>query len=373
MKKVFIILTTIFFIILIPFFVYGEESEYKDFYEYSGIKDIENSMNDDTKSLLETEGISIDDSRWVDNLKTENVFSHVFYFLESGMKIPVKCGASIIAVILIAAVFKYYRKDMSTNTATKLAVTLAVISTMASGIWSSISGAINVIKSSSSFMLSFVPAYMGILSVTGAPATAAASGGMILLSAEFTAAAAAFGQSAVIGAYLALSIGSAILPDGGRASIAETFKKAGMWAMSLCATVFLGVLGAKNAINSAADGMAIRSAKFILGTCVPVAGNALSGAVNTVSASLSVLKSSVGIYGVLALAVMLLPVLFELLIWRLVLLLTGGICEIFGCQEISKLLKSIDGVFALLLFAVLIVGATFIISLSTVVSAGRGM
>ena len=353
--------------------VFGEEAPYDEFYDFSEIKRIEDSVSEDAKNLFEEENIDIKDYKWVNNLKTKNLFFHIIGFLKNGAKTPLKAGFLIVAVVLMAAAIRFYQNGKPVDTAVKLAITLAVLGILFSGVWSSITAAVNSVKACSSFMLSFVPVYMGILSAAGAPATAAASGGMILLSAEVTAAAAAFGQSAVIGAYLALCVGSSVSPLISNSGIAETFKKTGIWFLSLCSTVFLGLLSAKSAVNSAADSMTVKTAKYILGTCVPVAGNALSGAVNSVSASLAVLKSSVGIYGIAAVAVMLLPILSELLIWRLVLLLSSGICEVFSLSETSGLLKAVDGVFALLTGAVLIVGITFIISLSVVVSAGKGI
>ena len=72
-------------------------------------------------------------------------------------------------------------------------------------------------------------------------------------------------------------------------------------------------------------------------------------------------------------AVMFLPALTELLIWRFVLLFTGGVCSLFSLGEAGKLLKALDGVLALLIGAVLTVGATFIISLAVVIGTVRGM
>jgi stage III sporulation protein AE len=141
--------------------------------------------------------------------------------------------------------------------------------------------------------------------------------------------------------------------------------------MALVSTVFLGVLSAGTAVNATADSVSLKTAKFIIGTCVPVAGTALSGAVSTVSSSLSLLKSSVGIYGVVALAVTALPVITELLLWRLVLGVGGAVCALFSLDETQKLFKAVDGMLAFLTGALLLVEATFIISLSVCVSAGR--
>lgn len=372
MKKTLIILVffTLFFHFSFP--VYGE-NEYKDIYEYSGIDDVQDELDENTRSFFDDQNIDITNYSWVDNLKTEGIISHIWAFAKSGAKTPIKSGFAVLSIILIAAAFKFYRSDRSLDAVIKFALSLSVMACLFSGVFSSIKAAVNVTKGSASFMMSFVPVYMGVLSASGAPTTAASGGGMLLLSAEFVAAAAAFGQSAIIGAYLALSISSSVSPIMNKSGFADTFKRTGLWIMSLLSTVFLGVLGAKNAINSAADSVTVRTAKYILGTCVPVAGTALSGAVNTVSASMSVLKSSVGIYGVVALAVMFLPIILELLIWRLVLSATSGICSVFDIDQTGKLLKAIDGIFSILVGTLLMVGATFIISLASVVSASRGI
>ncbi len=370
MKKIIIVIC---FLFLFSFSVSAETNEYENIYEYSHAYDIENSLDESVKSFFDDSGINIDDSDWINKLNTESVFSHIWKVFKSGAKAPIKAGLSVLAITLIAAAFKIYGDGNAADIAVKFAVTLSVFSVLSVSISGSIGAAVDMMKGCSSFMLSFVPVYMGIVSISGAPAHAASSSAMLLFSAEFISSAVAFLQSAVLGAYLALSISSSVSPIMNKSGLAEAFKKTGIWVMSLCSTVFLGLLGAKSAVNSAADGVAVRTAKYILGTCVPVAGQALSGAVNTVSASLSVIKTSVGIYGIVALVLMLLPVLFELLIWRLVLLLTGGICSLFSVDETSKLLKALDGVLALLIGAVLTVGATFIISLSVVIGAGRGI
>ena len=372
MKKT-IILTATVLVFLFSFSVSAQESDYKDIYEYSGISETEKSLDENARNFFDSENIDITDYNWTESLKPESIFKHIINTVKNGVKAPLKCGLSVVSIVLIAAAVRLYRKGSSTDTAINLAVTLASFTILFSGVWGSITASVNAVKSSSSFMLSFVPVYMGILSISGAPATATASGSMLLLVSELAAAVAAFGQSAIIGAYLALSIGSSVSPITEKSGLDEVFKKTGVWILSLCSTVLLGILGAKSAVSAAADNMSVRTAKFILGTCVPVAGNALSGAVGTVSTSLSVLKSSVGIYGVVALAAMLIPILLELLIWRFSFLLTGAVCEIFSASKTSKLIKSFDGVFSLLTGGVLIIGATFIISLSVVVSAGRSI
>ena len=127
----------------------------------------------------------------------------------------------------------------------------------------------------------------------------------------------------------------------------------------------------QTAINSSADTLTAKTARFIIGSSVPVAGGVLSEALGTVLSSVTLLKSSIGIYGAVACAAILLPLITELLIWRAVLIITAGAAGLFSLPQISGLLKAVDSMMSVLLGIILTVGAVFIISLAVVVSAGR--
>ena len=92
---------------------------------------------------------------------------------------------------------------------------------------------------------------------------------------------------------------------------------------------------------------------------------------NTVTASMGLLKSSIGIYGALACAVTLLPLVIELLIWRAVLLISSSVSEIFSLGGIAGLLRAIDSMLSVLIGIILLVGAMFVISLAAVVTGVR--
>ena len=72
-------------------------------------------------------------------------------------------------------------------------------------------------------------------------------------------------------------------------------------------------------------------------------------------------------------AVMFLPVLAELLMWRLILNLSSGICAVFSVDGASKFLKAVDSMLSLLVGALLLTEAMFVISLSITIGAGRAV
>ena len=373
MKKVLILFSALIFAAALFCPAYAEENYYSELYEQSGAEEIENSLSDTAREFFTRENIDPGDYNWVNSFNAENVFSHIWNFIKSGAKTPFKAGFSLLSIILIAAAVRAFKSDRQVDSSLKFAVTLAVCGTLIYGVWGTVNAAVNVIKGTGSFMLAFTPVFMGIVSVSGAPVSAAAGGGMLLAAAEFTGGTMAFFITALMGAYLSVSICAGVSPLLNSTGLSELLKKTGMWLMTLISTVFLGVLSAQSAVNSAADSVSVKTAKFIIGTCVPVAGTALSGATGTVSSALSLMKSSVGIYGVAALAVTALPVIAELLLWRLVLNFSGAVCTLFSVDETSKLFKAVDGMLAFLLGTLLLVEATFIISLSVCVSAGRAI
>ena len=86
---------------------------------------------------------------------------------------------------------------------------------------------------------------------------------------------------------------------------------------------------------------------------------------------MGLLKSSVGIYGAVACAAVILPLTAELLIWRGVLILTSAAAELFSLSVISGILRAVDSVMSVLIGILLITGAMFVISLAIVVTAGK--
>ena len=135
-------------------------------------------------------------------------------------------------------------------------------------------------------------------------------------------------------------------------------------------TVYIGVLTLQTTVNSAADGLALRTGRFLVGNFVPVVGGALSEALVTVQSSMSLLRSSVGAYGALVLVITILPVVIELCLWRLTLLVCSSVAALFGLDRSASLLKCTDAALSFLLGILLCCSAAFIVSLAVTVSVG---
>ena len=220
-------------------------------------------------------------------------------------------------------------------------------------------------------MLSFIPVFAVITAASGAPVTSASMSALLLTAAQGVSYISSFAVAPLMGGYLAVSISGAVSPLLKKTEIASIIKRLSCFIMALVSTVFVGILGIQTAVNSSADSLTAKTAKFIIGSSVPVAGGVLSEALGTVTASMGLLKSSVGIYGAVACAAVILPLAAELLIWRGVLILASAAAELFSLSVISGILRAVDSVMSVLIGILLITGAMFVISLAIVVTAGK--
>ncbi len=368
MKKILLIFLLVF---LFSLPVAAEGDTYRDTYESSGAQQLEQALDSNVREFLKSNGIDPSDSDWVSNLSVKNVFGHILELLRGGFKKPLRSGAAIMGIVLITAAFTSFGTLTKGFEPALYAAALAVCAIVSGDIWSSVSSAVNAIKGCSTFMLSFIPVFAALIALSGNAVTSASMSALLLGATELVSYISSFAVLPLMGGYLALSISTGVSPLLRSSGITDFIKRISIWVLSLCSTLFVGILGIQTTVNAAADNLAMRTAKFILGTSVPVAGAALSEAVSTISASVMLLRSSIGIYGVVALAAIFLPTLTELLLWRATLMITSSVASLFSLEKISGILKAVDTMLSVLVGILLLVAGMFIISLTVVITAGR--
>lgn len=372
MMKRILVFTIIFLSLAVP--VSAEEnaeSFYAEQYALSGAGELSYSLPEETREYLSQNGIEPSNEGWVNELSPENVFTHIWGFLKSGAKKPLAAGAGILAIILISAALSSMDIGGSAAAAATYATVLSAAAIITAPAFSVITASINAMKGCSAFMLSFVPVFAVIVASAGGAVSSVSMSALLLGAAQGVSYISNFAVMPLLGGYTAISIASAVSPIISRSGIADGIKKLAFWTMSLMTTVFVGILSIQTAVNASADTLSLKTAKFIVGSSVPVAGTALSEALTTVTASMGLLRSSVGIYGVIACCAIFLPLLAELLLWRVMLTLTSSVSDLFALPHISGLLRCVDTVMSVMTGILLLTCAMFVISLSVTVTAGK--
>ncbi len=364
MKRVIVLI-----IMLLAFSFNAAADVYNEQFDKSGAGKLPEFLSDDTRETLENEGIT-PEGDWVNNLSPQKAFSSLLESIKRNSKAPLLTALSALGLSIMLSVFRLFSDRPESEQTLSFAATASIAGITLLPLFSAVSSAAATLKNAAVFMLSFVPVYCGITAASGRIATASASGAVLLLAGETVVWLASLVVLPLIGAYLAIALCGSLTPAIELTPLAETVKKAATWVTGLVMTVYIGILGIQTTVNAAADNLAVRTGKFLIGSFVPVVGSPVSEALTTVQASVGLLRSSVGIYGVVAVAVTVLPSALLLLLWRGCLLLSSAAAGILECRSIGKLLKACDAAVSFALGMTLICSVAFIISLAVLASIG---
>lgn len=153
--------------------------------------------------------------------------------------------------------------------------------------------------------------------------------------------------------------------------LAHLARHAGIVVLGLSLTVFLGIMVVRGALAPIADGVALRAAKFLTGTFIPIVGRMMADAVEVVAGGAVLIKGAVGAFGLLAIIVLaafpLAKILSIVLIYRVVTALVQPISD-------GRLVSALEGLadtLTLLMVAVGSVAVMFFIGVTVVIGVGH--
>jgi stage III sporulation protein AE len=120
----------------------------------------------------------------------------------------------------------------------------------------------------------------------------------------------------------------------------------------LTVILFLSVLlvtslGFQTTLSASADSLTVGSVRFAIGNLIPVVGGTLGGSLRTLSASLSLIRSTVGTLSVVSLLLSVLPVLVSLLLHRFCLSLAADLSGMLGAGEAKRIFDGFRGIYDL--------------------------
>ncbi len=365
-------------LMLAPVCVYAEQAETQyddlisDELDLSGADELYDGLDDEVKNVLGKFGVDSVSPEELLNIDFNTVINYILSALKNRMFTPVKIFALVAAVMLLTAVFDTFKSSMSEESAAgKVFSVVSVLSAFAVisvPITEAVENCGEVIKQSGNFMLGYVPVFMSSLIMSGKTASAGVFSSFLLTAAQVLSQTVNIFLLPLITLYLALSItasaGSTVNVDG----MAQTAKKAITWMLGIMTTVFVGVMSFQSIVANSADTVGLRTAKFIIGSTVPLVGGAMSEAFNSLHACLGLLKSTLGIFGVVILAVMYIPIIIDAALIALSLNLASFIGDIFGDSATVKLTKSAASAITILLSILLFSIALNIVSIAAILA-----
>lgn len=375
MKKTVVFIILIFvFLSAFTFSAYAESDTksdelYQNQYNASGAEKLEEMLPKDTRDIIESFGIDPKNPQSFENFGSENFFSIIWETITQNFGEPFSAVMAIIGVLLIFAAIDGLMTDFGSNDISTFVCFMATIFLL-KPVYLLISGVEAVIRGMSGFMATFVPVYAGIIASGGSVSTAGGYSALLLAVAEGISQFLSFVFLPIVSGTMSLGVMGSISPITAAMRFAEWIKKSAVWIMGIITTVFLSVLSIQTTITAAADNVGIRTSKAVISGTIPIMGPAIAETLNTARGCLSLLRSGVGIYGAVAVALLALPFLLKILMWRLGMWVCSGVADIFVMPKISNLFKAVDFCLSILLGAVCFIAILFVISMTVVLKVG---
>ena len=120
------------------------------------------------------------------------------------------------------------------------------------------------------------------------------------------------------------------------------------WSLKTILYVFTGYLSITGVVSGTTDAAVLKAAKLTVSGVVPVVGKIVSDASETILVSACVIKNTVGVYGLLAIAAVWIGPFIQIGTQYLLLKLTCTICATFGQKETVGLIKDFSELMGIL-------------------------
>lgn len=334
MRKFFAICFAILALFFCNYRAAAEEFDY-------GREELIEALPDDARDFLDGENITPENPRV---FSFGEALKGAWELLKSKAAMPLRMLCGLCGVVLFCALAESLSEAGNLKAALSIVGVLCGAGIAAAAMYELLQDSLTAISAAANFMLVFIPVLTGISAALGATLTAASVNSAILGCTQLFSQLAANFLAPFCGAILGVSTAGAVNPQFKLDKLGEVIKKLVVWGLSLVMTIFMGVLSLQTAVSAASDNAAIKAAKFVVSQGVPLVGGTVSDAVNTLQSGIIILKSSVGVYGIIAVAAVIVPVLASLLCYKAAALAAEGLAEVFGLKELAALFKSFGAV-----------------------------
>ena len=367
-------LTSLVLLLVFSVNTYGANIDdyYENSLEASGAKELADYLSDETEDYLDRLGCGDMDFEKILDMSPKSVFELLKGIVADGYKQPLKAALTATGIVLLVSVCSCFFPD---DEKSRAVVNIICGCTVALGIFvpatESVRSAVTAIGACAGFEKALIPVLAAVLTAGGKPVVALSFKGAAFAAAEFVQSFAKNFALPLTGISASLSVTGAMLPTLRLNAVSDMLRKTMVSALACAAGLFTGFLSLKSILASSADALTVKGVRMAA-SFVPVVGGALGEAYSSVAASISLLKSTVGIYAIIALALICLPVVINLFLWVLAMRAAYTVSDLLDCRICSEILKGISFVFSTVNSILLLCAAVFIISTGLVITLGGG-
>lgn len=280
----------------------------------------------------------------------------------------------ILILSVLAAILESLQSAFERQTVSQVAYAMIFLVLMILAIGSfteAIGYARHAITSMNDFMLSTVPLVVGLLAASGAIASAAFFQPVLLFMVHLISNIVFLFVFPLIFFSTVLDITSALSARYKLTRLAGLLRTAGVSVLGISLSGFIGVIAVQGAGKGIADGIALRTIKFSLGTFIPVIGKAMSDAAETVASASLLVKNAIGIAGLIIIALIALFPALKILALSFIYNGSAALMQPLGDNPMIGTLGAISKSMVLVFASVAAVALMFFIAISILLASAN--
>lgn len=325
--------------------------------------EIYDAVDADTKVAIA--GLGLDEISYESllSLSPRTVVTELLKILTGKLKVPMRVAGMILAFVVLYAVLSGFTQQKGgIDTVFSLFSTFWIVMLILPYVSETLVAAFSAIRLCADFMLVYIPGFAGIIAMSGKTLTSAAYSSVMVGVSNLFSGVQVYAVLPIVQVFFTLNILNGIESKFAFDSISAFFKKGVQITLSCFAALFTGLLSIKGSLAAAGDSVAIKGVKTLVGSTVPIIGSALGDSITSVLGSISLIKSTVGIFGFLVIALINIPVILDLLLWYLTISFSAAVSGTLGLTQIKKMLDGIASTVSLVNVLVIFTAFLFIIS-----------
>lgn len=346
MKRLKIMLFIIVFMRIFGINAFAAEINTDELYDSLGIdsSEINELLPDDAREIMSENDITLNDAGKFTDVTFSEVIKYILEKYKNEIKYPMKIFGISLGIIILSAVCSMFSEANNSCEDTKKVYEIVCSLICAVAICVPCSECIEftkeVISSCSAFMLTYVPIYAGIAAASGS-VTSAGIYNMTLIT--------VCDGANVIFVSVILPLVCCLFALGAVDSVNGSISLSGITRLvnKVCTfflvgimTLFTGLISLQSTLANNADSAIAKTAKLAVSNFVPVVGGALSDTYSAVKSGLIVLKGAGGIYGIIAVFLIVLPPLIKILGLYITMYISETFSEILGLDFLCKIFKN---------------------------------
>ena len=371
MKKKFFIIILIISIYLIDNGVLAADNILENQQEQYGVKSFIEQSEKYTDDIDLSEVFSNSMKGDFDN---KGFLKTITKILGNNFKDILNTFSGIIIVIVISAILKTVSENLGNETVSKIAnyVQYILITTMLLKNFASvITDVKETLNNLSSFTNTLIPIMNTLMIATGNISTASLLEPILLLLATFIN---NFIINIIIPMILvgvSLEIISKISDEIKLDKLSKFFKKSSVWIITTILGIFISIATLEKGVTGNIDGVTAKAGKSIVSAAIPVVGKILGDALDTVAGYTNMIKSAVGIVGIIVIISISIGIVLKLVVCTVAYYLGSALCQPIADNKVIEVIDSVADTYKIILAIVFTVTVVLVIGIAIVMKVSN--